>query len=69
MTRSLDIEGVVKAYALEKYQNSLVMILEDFGGEFLVSLLKRANPSEPVEEDRAAAGLVFILYIISSPRN
>ncbi len=35
----LNLEGVVKAYALENYQNSLVMILEDFGGESLKQLL------------------------------
>ncbi|MBW4630854.1 MAG: AAA family ATPase [Iphinoe sp. HA4291-MV1] len=31
----LDISGVVKAYALVKYQRTLVIILEDFGGESL----------------------------------
>ena len=33
LTRSLDLEGVVKAYALEPYQDTLMMCLEDFGGE------------------------------------
>ena len=33
--RSLDLDGVVKAYDLQRYQNSLVMVLEDFGGESL----------------------------------
>ena len=41
ITRSLDIEGVVKAYDLQKYQNTLVMILEDFGGESLKLLMAR----------------------------
>ena len=33
LTRSLNISGVVKAYALERYQNTLMICLEDFGGE------------------------------------
>jgi PAS domain S-box-containing protein len=39
IVRSLQIEGVVKAYDLQKYQNTLVMCLEDFGGESLAILL------------------------------
>ncbi|HEY9703779.1 MAG TPA: serine/threonine-protein kinase, partial [Allocoleopsis sp.] len=35
----LNTEGVIKAYSLEKYHNTLVMILEDFGGESLKNLL------------------------------
>ncbi len=36
ITRHLaDVDGVVKAYNLEKYQNTLVMCLEDFGGKSL----------------------------------
>lgn len=35
LTKSLRIEGVIKAYSLEKYKNTFVMILEDFGGESL----------------------------------
>ncbi|HAJ63911.1 MAG TPA: hypothetical protein DCP31_35625, partial [Cyanobacteria bacterium UBA8543] len=31
ITHNLNLEGVVKAYSLEKYQNSLVIIFEDFG--------------------------------------
>ena len=31
--QSLEIEGIVKALALEKYQNGLALILSDFGGE------------------------------------
>ena len=33
--RYLNLEGVVKAYALEPYQRTLVIILEDFGGDSL----------------------------------
>ncbi|AFZ19746.1 AAA family ATPase [Allocoleopsis franciscana] len=33
--RKLDLEGVVKVYNLQNYQNTLVILLEDFGGESL----------------------------------
>jgi len=39
MTRSLKLDGVIKAYSLEKYHNTLVMALEDFGGQSLQRLL------------------------------
>lgn len=35
ITRSLNAEVVIKAYDLQRYENSLVMLLEDFGGESL----------------------------------
>ncbi|MBD2076813.1 AAA family ATPase, partial [Phormidium sp. FACHB-592] len=35
ITRFLNIEGVVKAYSQQDYQRTLVMLLEDFGGESL----------------------------------
>jgi predicted ATPase/serine phosphatase RsbU (regulator of sigma subunit) len=35
ITHHLDLPGVIKAYCLEKYQNTRVLILEDFGGESL----------------------------------
>jgi PAS domain S-box-containing protein len=35
ITRNLNIEGVVRAYTLERYQNTLVILFEDFGGESL----------------------------------
>ncbi|HEY9831743.1 MAG TPA: AAA family ATPase [Stenomitos sp.] len=33
--RKLNLEGVVKVYDLQNYHNTLVMVLEDFGGESL----------------------------------
>jgi predicted ATPase/GAF domain-containing protein len=39
IVRSLQLEGVVRAYDLQKHQNTLVMFLEDFGGESLQILL------------------------------
>jgi predicted ATPase/GAF domain-containing protein len=44
ITRSLNQEGVIKAYRLEPYQNTLVMVLEDFGGKSLTTL-KEQYPS------------------------
>ncbi|AFZ19745.1 protein kinase domain-containing protein [Allocoleopsis franciscana] len=35
ITRQLNLEGVVKVYDLQNYQNTLVILLEDFGGESL----------------------------------
>ncbi|MBE8989839.1 AAA family ATPase [Nostoc sp. LEGE 12450] len=35
ITRSLNLEGVVKAYSQQNYQRTLVIFLEDFGGESL----------------------------------
>jgi serine/threonine protein kinase len=43
ITRSLELEGVVKAYDLQKHQNTLVMFLEDFGGQSLSILLESKN--------------------------
>ncbi len=43
ITRNLNIEGVIKAYGLEKYQNTLVIILEDFGGESLARLMRNSS--------------------------
>ncbi|MBD0343865.1 MAG: serine/threonine-protein kinase PknK, partial [Coleofasciculus sp. Co-bin14] len=39
ITHNLNLKGVIKAYSLEKYQNSLVIIFEDFGGESLKILM------------------------------
>ena len=41
ITHNLALEGVVKAYSLENYQNTLVIIFEDFGGESLRILLEQ----------------------------
>jgi predicted ATPase/signal transduction histidine kinase/tRNA A-37 threonylcarbamoyl transferase component Bud32 len=39
ITHDLDLTGVIKAYSIEKYQNTLAIILEDFGGESLRQLM------------------------------
>ncbi|MBD2536971.1 hypothetical protein H6G97_50305 [Nostoc flagelliforme FACHB-838] len=38
ITRSLNVEGVIKVYSIQEYQRTLVMLLEDFGGESLAKL-------------------------------
>jgi serine/threonine protein kinase len=50
ITRSLNIDGVVKAYSLQDYQRTLVIILEDFGGESLTKLVNEleAESSMPL---------------------
>ncbi|HEY9675308.1 MAG TPA: AAA family ATPase [Waterburya sp.] len=42
ITRSLNLDGVVKAYSLQDYQRSLVMLLEDFGGESLAKWMQNS---------------------------
>ncbi|NEN89183.1 MAG: serine/threonine protein kinase, partial [Okeania sp. SIO3H1] len=39
ITRSLNLDGIIKAYDLQRYEKSLVMLLEDFGGKSLKLLL------------------------------
>jgi predicted ATPase/signal transduction histidine kinase/tRNA A-37 threonylcarbamoyl transferase component Bud32 len=39
ITHELDLAGVINAYSIEKYQNTLVIILEDFGAESLKQLM------------------------------
>lgn len=40
ITRCLNLKETTKAYELRRYQNTLVMLLEDFGGESLKILLE-----------------------------
>jgi predicted ATPase/class 3 adenylate cyclase/GAF domain-containing protein/tRNA A-37 threonylcarbamoyl transferase component Bud32 len=39
LTRNLNVDGVIETYGLEIYGHSLVMFLEDFGGESLPKIL------------------------------
>ena len=41
ITRELKEAGVVQVYGLQKYQNSLVMFIEDFGGQSLKILMQQ----------------------------
>ncbi|WP_205127616.1 AAA family ATPase [Okeania hirsuta] len=43
ITRSLNADSIIKAYDLQRYENSLVILLEDFGGQSLKSLLSQSQ--------------------------
>ncbi|WP_242051210.1 AAA family ATPase [Nostoc spongiaeforme] len=43
LTRRFQVPGIIQAYSVEKYQNTLVLVLEDFGGQPLRSWLTQ-NP-------------------------
>ncbi|MCP4752891.1 MAG: serine/threonine-protein kinase PknK, partial [Proteobacteria bacterium] len=42
-TRSFDLEGIVRVIGLEKYRNTLVMVLEDFAGQSLADLIPKMS--------------------------
>ena len=43
--RSLNVDSIIKAYKLQRYDNSLVMFLEDFGGQPLELLVSKSQLS------------------------
>ena len=47
ITGSLNIDGVIRYYDLQKYQNTLAIVLEDIGGESLDIILKDRKLSLP----------------------
>ncbi|WP_341531685.1 AAA family ATPase (plasmid) [Nostoc sp. UHCC 0302] len=48
ITRSLNVEGVIKVYSIQEYQRTLVMLLEDFGGESLTKLCSQLPGFSPM---------------------
>ncbi|RCJ15487.1 serine/threonine protein kinase [Nostoc sp. ATCC 43529] len=48
ITHSLNIEGVVKAYSQQDYQRTLIILLEDFGGESLERLRQQQSDFYPM---------------------
>ena len=48
ITRFLNIEGVVKAYSQQDYQRTLVLLLEDFGGESLECWMRQQPGFSPM---------------------
>nr|WP_322711273.1 PAS domain S-box protein [Nostoc sp. ChiSLP03a]MDZ8212475.1 PAS domain S-box protein [Nostoc sp. ChiSLP03a] len=48
ITRSFNIEGVVKAYSQQDYQRTLVILLEDFGGESLEYWMRQQSDLGPM---------------------
>ncbi|MBW4674475.1 MAG: AAA family ATPase [Desmonostoc geniculatum HA4340-LM1] len=39
ITRSLSLEGAIQTYGFQQYQNTFVLLLEDFGGESLTKII------------------------------
>ncbi|MEG4070170.1 PAS domain S-box protein [Microcoleus sp. Pol11C2] len=48
ITRFLNLEGVVKAYSQQDYQRTLVILLEDFGGESLECWMRQQLDFSPM---------------------
>ncbi|MEP1079896.1 serine/threonine protein kinase [Leptolyngbya sp. PL-A3] len=48
ITRSLNLEGVIKAYSQQEYQRTVVIILEDFGGESLARWMQQRSDFCPI---------------------
>ncbi|MDY6782991.1 MAG: AAA family ATPase [Cyanobacteriota bacterium] len=55
IARALNGDDVIKAYSLESYQNTLVMCIEDFGGQSLRAWLDRQGKGFRLEEFLARA--------------
>ncbi|TQV85015.1 hybrid sensor histidine kinase/response regulator [Aliikangiella coralliicola] len=50
LTKTLNSEFVIKVYGLEKYENTSVILIEDFDGESLVELQRIRNAAFSFEE-------------------
>ena len=48
ITRHLNLKGVIKAYSLEEYQRTLVIIFEDFGGNSLNKLINNSEQKQAI---------------------
>ncbi|MBD2037138.1 AAA family ATPase [Leptolyngbya sp. FACHB-321] len=48
ITRSLNLEGVIKAHSQQEYQRTLVIFLEDFGGESLEKWMQQRPDFSPM---------------------
>jgi predicted ATPase/serine phosphatase RsbU (regulator of sigma subunit) len=66
MTQSFNVPGIIKAYNIEKYENFLMIIFEDFGGESLKNLLNSTDQTESstlkVDNNTLAANLTLPLF-------
>jgi serine/threonine protein kinase len=50
ISRQLDIEGVIKPYSIEKYENTLVLVLEWFDGVTLKNIITNNSCIHPFKE-------------------
>ncbi|MEG3923423.1 MULTISPECIES: AAA family ATPase [unclassified Microcoleus] len=48
ITRNLNLKGVIKAYSLEEYQRTLVIIFEDFGGNSFKKLIDNSEQKQAI---------------------
>ncbi|MBE9103398.1 AAA family ATPase [Nostoc cf. edaphicum LEGE 07299] len=48
ITRSLNLEGAIKAYSQQEYQRTLIILLEDFGGESLERWIQQRSEFCPM---------------------
>ena len=61
IARSLNSEGIIRAYALEVHHNSYALVLEDFGGQSLKQQLDKEQSLPLPEVLRIAIGLADTL--------
>jgi predicted ATPase/serine phosphatase RsbU (regulator of sigma subunit)/serine/threonine protein kinase len=66
ITQSFNVPGIIKAYHIEKNENFLMIIFEDFGGESLKNLLNSTDQTESstlkVDNNTLAANLTLPLF-------
>ncbi|MEC4818188.1 MAG: serine/threonine-protein kinase PknK, partial [Scytonema sp. PMC 1069.18] len=67
ISKILDIDGVVKTYSLENYQNSYILVMEDFGGISLKDYIANSPLSLP-EFFQIAVSIVTILDQLTNYR-
>jgi diguanylate cyclase (GGDEF)-like protein len=58
IAKNLNLEGIVRPYSLEKYDKSLILVMEDFGG---ISLQKYVDIHGVIEHDRENSHKVLLL--------
>ncbi|MFA5906535.1 MAG: serine/threonine-protein kinase PknK, partial [Desulfobacula sp.] len=58
--RSFNLDGIIKAYGLEKHFGSFVMILEDFGGESLEKILISQRSKFKGYEDKSLSTFLLL---------
>ncbi len=67
ISKNLNIPGIIRPYALEVYQNSYALVMEDFGGISLQEYIKAGNTTNL--EDKLLIGLEIIDILHSLHQN
>ncbi|MEO0840613.1 MAG: serine/threonine-protein kinase PknK, partial [Cyanobacteria bacterium J06643_5] len=68
ITKSLDIPGIVRPYSLEAYQNSSVLVMEDFGGISLREYIQTTDIISTVDILTIAMQITDTLYKLHQNR-